>query len=120
MHANVALALMISLDSVVDFCHERHVHAGLTEMLNTGASVQRFSCGAAAGTNGSQQGIHASSFVRGCGRLLLYSTCAPTSCTVDGASVDFEFDAKHNLLSLNVPRNDSLLSAVSLDFALAS
>lgn len=89
-------------------------------MLNTGASVQRFSCGAAAGANGSQQGIHASAFVRGCGRLLLYSTCAPTSCTLDGASVKFEFDAEQNLLSLVVPRNESLLTAVCLDFALAA
>ncbi|BDA43643.1 probable galactinol-sucrose galactosyltransferase 2 [Coccomyxa sp. Obi] len=92
---------------------------GLTDMLNTGASVQRFSCGAAAGANGSQ-GIHANAFVRGCGRLLLYSTCAPSSCTVDGASVNFEFDAEQKSLSLMVPRNDSLLSAVCLDFALAA
>ncbi len=89
-------------------------------MLNLGASVQRFSCGAAASANGSQLGIHASAFVRGCGRLLLYCSCAPSGCTLDGAPVKFEHDAEQNLLSLVVPCNNSLLSAVCFDFALAA
>ncbi|KAK9915311.1 hypothetical protein WJX75_007444 [Coccomyxa subellipsoidea] len=90
---------------------------GLTDMLNTGASVQRFSC-TAAGNNGAQ-GVRATASLRGCGRLLLYSTCAPAAATVDGAPVEFEFEAEQRTVSLMVPRTDSLLCTVCLDYALA-
>lgn len=95
--------------------------AGLTDMLNTGASVQRFSCtAAAAGGNSAAASARASLLVRGCGRLQLYSTCAPAAATVDGREVQFEFDPERRLLSLVVPRTESLLCTVCLDFALSA
>lgn len=100
------------------FFAERCLCAGLTDMLNTGASVQRFSC-SAAGNNGTS-GASATASLRGCGRLLLYSTAAPTACTVDGAPVEFEFEPEQRTVSLMVPRTDSLECTVSLEFSLAA
>ena len=89
--------------------------AGLANMLNTGASVQGFSCTPAADS----AAVRASVSVRGCGTLLLYATSAPSSCTVNGTSVQAEYLAEQCTLKLPVSRSgDSMQSTVELLFAL--
>lgn len=83
-------------------------------MLNTGASVLRFACEPAVDSHS----VSASVTVRGCGRLRLYCTAAPSRCAIDGGATHFEFNADSCSLALSVPRNEGLLSEVSLEFSL--
>ena len=86
--------------------------AGLVNMLNTGAAVQSFACevpsaGAASCTME----------VTGCGSLAVYSTLAPSSCTVEGVSVSAQYCAESKLITLPVPQTADLQATVEISFA---
>ena len=87
--------------------------AGLTNMLNTSASVQGFECAAPADAHT----VSCSVSVCGCGSLLLYATSAPSRCTVNGALVQAAYAAEQKALRVPVSRSgDSILSTVEVEF----
>ena len=87
--------------------------AGLTNMLNTGASIQGFECAAP----GDAQTISCTMSVRGCGSLLLYATSAPCKCLVNGEAVQAAYAAEQQALRVPVSRRgDSVVSSVEVEF----
>ena len=82
-------------------------------MLNTGAAVQSFACGAP-----SAGAASCTITVNGCGSLVLYSTVAPSSCAVEGMRVSAQYCADSKLLTLPVPQTADLLATVEISFAL--
>ena len=87
--------------------------AGLTNMLNTGASIQGFECAAP----GDASTVSCSMSVCGCGSLLLYATSAPCNCLVNGAPVQAAYAAEQQALRVPVSRSgDSVVSRVEVEF----
>lgn len=82
-------------------------------MLNTGAAVQSFVC------EPSTRGTASCSItVYGCGSLAVYSTTAPSSCTVEGMNVKAAYSADSKLITVPVPQTSDLEATVQISFDL--
>ena len=87
--------------------------AGLTNMLNTSASIRGFECAAPVDAHM----VSCSISVCGCGSLLLYATSAPFKCTVNGAPVQAAYVAEQQAMRVAVSRSgNSILSTVEVLF----